>query len=55
MAKLPNAERAIVLIEKIRDYRLNPTRDDGQQTAEVFRLPFGFHIHLFMHNRFIIT
>ncbi|MGI8997634.1 MAG: DUF6883 domain-containing protein [Pyrinomonadaceae bacterium] len=42
MPKLPNAERAVVPIEKTRDYCLNPEHDEGKHKAEVFRRLFGF-------------
>lgn len=40
--KLPNAERAVVEIEKLRDYALNPEHDEGQHKARVFRSALGF-------------
>ncbi len=40
--KLPNAERALVEIEKLRDYALNPEHDEGQHKAQVFRAALGF-------------
>lgn len=42
MPKLPNAERAVVEIEKLRDYSLNPTHDSGKDKARVFLSAFGF-------------
>jgi hypothetical protein len=42
MAKLPNAERAIAEIEKLRDYSLNPGHDEGKHKARVFRSALGF-------------
>jgi hypothetical protein len=42
MAKLPNAERAVVEIEKLRDYALNPEHDEGKHKARVFRAALGF-------------
>lgn len=39
---LPNAERAVVEIEKLRDYALNPEHDEGQHKARVFRAALGF-------------
>lgn len=40
--KLPNAARAVVEIEKLRDYALNPEHDEGQHKARVFRAALGF-------------
>jgi hemerythrin-like domain-containing protein len=40
--RLPNAERAVVPIEKIRDYCLDPEHDEGKHKAKVFRALFGF-------------
>ena len=34
--KLPNAERAIVDIKKLRDYTLNPNHPEGKHKARVF-------------------
>jgi hypothetical protein len=42
MPKLPNAERAVVEIEKLRDYSLNPGHDEGKHKARVFRAALGF-------------
>ena len=42
MPKLPNAERALVEIEKLRDYALNPEHDEGKHKARVFRAALGF-------------
>lgn len=42
MPKLPNAERAVVQIEKLRDYCLNSDHDEGKHKAKVFRALFGF-------------
>jgi hypothetical protein len=39
--KLPNVERAVVDIEKLRDYALNPEHDEGQHKARVFRAALG--------------
>jgi hypothetical protein len=33
---LPNAERAIIDIRKLRDYCLNPLHDEGQHKARLF-------------------
>lgn len=40
--KLPNAGRAVVEIEKLRDYALNPDHDEGKHKARVFRSALGF-------------
>lgn len=40
--KLPNAEKAVVAIEKLRDYSLNPDHDEGKHKARVFRSALGF-------------
>lgn len=40
--KLPNAERAVVEIEKLRDYALNPEHAEGKDKARVFRSALGF-------------
>lgn len=40
--KLPNAERAVVEIEKLRDYALNLDHDRGKHKARVFRSTLGF-------------
>lgn len=42
MAKLPNVERAVVDIVKLRDYALNPDHDEGKHKARVFRAALGF-------------
>jgi hypothetical protein len=39
--KLPNGEHAIVDIEKVRDYCLNPDHLDGKDKARVFRSALG--------------
>jgi hypothetical protein len=39
--KLPNGERAIVSIEKLRDYCLNPTHRVGGHKAHVFESVLG--------------
>jgi len=33
---IPNAERAVVDIRKLRDYCLNPTHDEGKHKARLF-------------------
>ncbi len=40
--KLPNAERAVVEIEKLRDYSLNLEHDKGKHKARVLRSALGF-------------
>ena len=40
--KLPNAERAVVEIEKLRDYSLDPDHDKVKHKARVFRSALGF-------------
>jgi hypothetical protein len=39
--KLPNGDRAVVDIEKLRDYCLNPTHVKGKHKARVFRAALG--------------
>jgi hypothetical protein len=39
--KLPNGERAIVPIEKLRDYCLNPAHRAGSHKAQVFESVLG--------------
>ena len=34
--KIPNAERAVVDIRKLRDYCLNPAHDEGKHKARLF-------------------
>jgi hypothetical protein len=38
---IPNAERAVVDIRKLRDYCLNPTHDEGKHKARSFAAAFG--------------
>jgi hypothetical protein len=40
--KLPNADRAVVEIEKLRDYSLNPNHPEGKHKARVFLSTLGF-------------
>jgi hypothetical protein len=40
--KLPNADRAVVDIEKLRDYSLNPNHPEGKHKARVFLAALGF-------------
>lgn len=42
MMKLPNAENAVVAIEKLRDYSLNLEHDEGKHKARVLRSALGF-------------
>jgi hypothetical protein len=39
--KLPNGARAIVQIEKLRDYCLSPSHPDGKHKARVFAAALG--------------
>ncbi|HEX8843828.1 MAG TPA: hypothetical protein VF791_04255 [Pyrinomonadaceae bacterium] len=39
--KLPNAERALIDIEKLRDYSLNPNHPKGKHKARVFLAALG--------------
>lgn len=39
---LANAERAVVNIEKLRDYSLNPAHVEGKHKARVFEALLGF-------------
>jgi filamentous hemagglutinin len=38
---LPNLERAVIAIEKLRDYVLNPDHPKGQNKARVFKAVLG--------------
>ena len=40
--KLPNGDRAVVDIEKLRDYCLNPHHPRGRHKARVFAAALGF-------------
>jgi hypothetical protein len=40
--KLPNADRAVVDIEKLRDYSLNSDHPEGKHKARVFLSAIGF-------------
>lgn len=42
--KLPNADRAIVDITKLRDYSLNPAHAEGKHKARVFRSALGLTV-----------
>ena len=39
--RLPNCQRAVLRIEKLRDYSLNPWHDAGKHKARVFRSALG--------------
>jgi hypothetical protein len=39
--KLPNADRAVIDIEKLRDYSLNPNHPKGKHKARVFLAALG--------------
>jgi hypothetical protein len=39
--KLPNAENAIIDIEKLRDYCLNPSHPEGKHKAHIFQKKLG--------------
>jgi hypothetical protein len=39
--KLPNAERAVIDIRKLRDYSLSPTHPEGKHKARVFLEKLG--------------
>jgi hypothetical protein len=38
---IPNAERAVVDIRKLRDYCLNPMHDEGKHKARLFAVALG--------------
>ena len=40
--KLPNADRAVVPVEKLRDYSLNAAHPEGKHKARVFAALLGF-------------
>ena len=42
--KLPNADRAVVDIAKLRDYSLNPAHPEGKHKARVFRAALGLTV-----------
>ncbi|GIL15902.1 MAG: hypothetical protein BroJett039_10750 [Chloroflexota bacterium] len=39
--KIPNAERAVIDIRKLRDYCLNPEHAEGKHKARLFSAVFG--------------
>lgn len=43
--KIPNAERAVVSIEKLRDYCLNAAHMRGRHKARVFAAALGIDVH----------
>jgi hypothetical protein len=43
--QLPNSHKAIVEIEKLRDYSLNPNHPVGQHKARVFRAALGIKLN----------
>jgi hypothetical protein len=43
--KLPNAERAVVEISKLRDYSLNLSHDVGKHKARVFQAALGLTVN----------
>ena len=42
---IPNAERALVDIRKLRDYCLNPTHPEGKHKARLFAAALGMTVH----------
>lgn len=44
MPTLPNSERAVVDLAKLRDYSLNPDHEVGKHKARVFRAALGLTI-----------
>jgi hypothetical protein len=42
--RLPNADRAILDVARLRDYSLNPTHDKGKHKARVFAAATGFTV-----------
>lgn len=39
--RIPNADKAVVDIRKLRDYSLNPNHPDGKHKARLFAAAFG--------------
>ena len=39
--RIPNSERAVVDIRKLRDYCLNPMHDEGKHKSRLFAEAFG--------------
>jgi len=48
---IPNAERALVDIRKLRDYCLNPTHPEGKHKARLFAAALGITIYDAEHLR----
>lgn len=42
--RLPNSERAVVKIAKLREYSLNPTHEVGKHKARIFKAALGITI-----------
>lgn len=42
--RLPNCQRAVVRLEKLRDYSLNPWHESGKHKARVFNSALGITI-----------
>lgn len=56
--KIPNAERAIVDVEKLRDYCLNETHPRGKHKARVFAAKLGLtieHVNQLREKLFFIV
>jgi hypothetical protein len=51
---IPNAERAVVDIRKLRDYCLNPTHDEGKQKARLFAAAVGMTANDAEHLRNVL-
>jgi len=43
--RLPNSHKAVVEIQKLRDYSLNPSHPVGQHKARVFRAALGITLN----------
>jgi len=43
MTRLPNSDRAVIAIEKLRDYALNEEHSKGKHKARVFRSMLGIN------------
>jgi hypothetical protein len=43
--KLPNAERAVIDLAKLRDYSLNPAHPEGKHKARVLAAMLGFTVN----------
>ena len=42
--RLPNADRCVVDVARLRDYSLNPAHDKGRHKARVFAATMGFTV-----------